>query len=70
MPGYHFHFINAEGNFGGHVFDLSAKQLQVGMHVETDIHLAIPETEQFLSADLAADTRAALERAEKDSHCD
>ena len=70
VPGYHFHFINAEGNFGGHVFDLSAKQLQVGMHVETDIHLAIPETEQFLSADLAADTRADLERAEKDSHCD
>lgn len=67
VPGYHFHFINEARNFGGHVFDLSAKELQVGMHVETDIHLAIPETQQFMAADLAADNNAALERAEKDS---
>ena len=67
VSGYHFHFINAAGNFGGHVFDLSAKDLQVGMHIETDIHLAIPETEQFLAANLTADHRAALERAEKKS---
>ena len=70
VPGYHFHFINAAGTFGGHVFDLSAKGLRVGMHVETDIHLAIPETQQFMAADLAADTRDALERAEKDSRHD
>jgi acetolactate decarboxylase len=65
VPGYHFHFINAAGSFGGHVFDLVGKKLQVGMHVETDIHLAIPEAQQFLTADLSADNRAALERAEK-----
>lgn len=67
VPGYHFHFINAERNLGGHVFDLRAKKLQVGMHIETDIHLAIPETQQFMAADLAADTSAALDRAEKNS---
>ena len=64
VPGYHFHFINDAGTYGGHVFDLSGDNFQVGMHVETDIHLAIPETQQFLSADLSADHRAALERAE------
>ncbi|MAI73353.1 MAG: acetolactate decarboxylase [Rhodopirellula sp.] len=68
VPGYHFHFINASGKFGGHVFDLSAKELQVGMHVETDIHLAIPETQQFMAANLSADPSSALERAEKDTH--
>ena len=70
MPGYHFHFINAAGTVGGHFFDLSAKGLRVGIHVETDIHLAIPETQQFMAADLAADTRDALERAERDSRHD
>lgn len=65
VPGYHFHFINEAREFGGHVFNLSGKDLQVGMHVETDIHLAIPETQEFLAADLTNDTRAALERAEK-----
>lgn len=67
VPGYHFHFINAAGNFGGHVFDLSAKELQVSMHVETDVHLAIPETQQFMAADLASDTSSALELAEKNT---
>ena len=47
VPGYHFHFINAAGDFGGHVFDLNAKGLQVGMHIETDIHLAIQKHSSF-----------------------
>ena len=65
VPGYHFHFINTAGNFGGHVFDLRGKNLQVAMHIETDIHLAIPETPQFLAADLEFNSSESLEIAEK-----
>jgi len=65
VPGYHFHFINAARDFGGHIFDLQAEALDVGMHVETDIHLAIPETKQFLEVDLSNDSGNALETAEK-----
>jgi len=66
VPGYHFHFINAAMNFGGHVFDLQGKPLQVGVHQETDLHLAIPETKQFLEVDLRNDSSNALKTAEKD----
>jgi len=65
VPGYHFHFINAARDFGGHVFDLRADPMDVGMHVETDIHLAIPETKQFLEVHLTGNANAALETAEQ-----
>ncbi|MEO2029738.1 MAG: acetolactate decarboxylase [Fuerstiella sp.] len=66
VPGYHFHFINAAKDVGGHVFDLSGVFLNVGVHQETDIHLAIPETKQFLEVDLDHDSRSALDAAEKE----
>ncbi len=65
VPGYHFHFINTERNFGGHVFNLRGKHLQVSMHIETDIHLAIPETQQFMEVDLSGEPTDALNVAEK-----
>jgi acetolactate decarboxylase len=65
VPGYHLHFINAARDLGGHVYDLRSTELQVDLHAETDIHLAIPETQQFLEVDLNHDTGDALEIVEK-----
>ncbi|MEO1995102.1 MAG: acetolactate decarboxylase [Planctomycetaceae bacterium] len=53
---YHLHFINAARDFGGHVFELQAAELQVDLHAETDVHLVIPETRQFLEVDRGHDT--------------
>ncbi len=64
IPGYHFHFVSADHSLGGHVLDLSAGSLRVGVQLESDLHVAIPGTEEFLSADLSGDHREQLDQAE------
>ena len=65
IAGYHLHFISADRQHGGHVLDLSARDLPVEVHQVTDLHLAIPETREFLAADLGGDTTEALNKAER-----
>ena len=48
----------------GHVLDIAASSLTLSVHQETDIHLAIPETAEFLAADLGGDPGPALDVAE------
>jgi acetolactate decarboxylase len=64
VPGYHFHFISDDRQLGGHVLDLRGGPLDVGMQIESGLHLAIPETAAFLSADLSGDHGAEIEAAE------
>jgi acetolactate decarboxylase len=64
VPGYHFHFISDDRNVGGHVLDVRGGPLDVGMQVESGLHLAIPETAAFLSADLSGDHGSEIEAAE------
>jgi len=47
------------------VLELTARNLPVEIHVISDLHLAIPETQEFLAADLGGDTTAALDKAER-----
>ncbi len=65
VPGYHLHFLSKDRRKGGHVMNLQARNLLATLHVETDIHLAIPETEAFLKADLQDDPSRDLDIAEK-----
>lgn len=64
VPGYHFHFVSADRSIGGHVLDVSAEALDIGVHVESDVHVALPDTAEFLAADLRGDTGDALDVAE------
>lgn len=59
VPGYHFHFLAADRSVGGHVFNLQAGELNIGLHVESDVHIAIPQTAEFLQADLSGDASEA-----------
>jgi acetolactate decarboxylase len=65
IPGYHFHFLSADRQHGGHLLDLAADSLQLRVEALTDFHLVLPATEEFLKADLSADTSAQLAYAEK-----
>jgi acetolactate decarboxylase len=65
VPGYHFHFLSADYQHGGHLLDLVADQLRLRVEPLTDFHLVLPETEAFLKADLSKDTTAQLAYAEK-----
>ena len=68
IAGYHVHFISDDRQHGGHVLQFQASDLPVELHLVSDIHLAIPETEAFLEADLTGDITGALQQAEhKDS---
>ncbi len=64
IAGYHLHFISDDRAHGGHVLDLTGDALALQLHRVSDLHLAIPETKEFLSAALQADNQDALEIAE------
>ncbi len=64
VPGYHFHFISEDRTVGGHVLGMRASELTIGVHTERDLHLSLPETEEFLTADLRGEHAAALDKAE------
>ena len=54
IPGYHLHAISDDRVHAGHVFDLRAQSLRVDVHRVSDLHVALPETEAFLQANLVA----------------
>lgn len=64
ISGYHFHFISDDRKLGGHVLDLAAARLDVGVQTETSIHIVIPNSSEFSSADLSGDHREAIAEAE------
>jgi acetolactate decarboxylase len=64
ISGYHFHFLSEDRQMGGHLLDCESGPLQLKMEVLTDFHLALPETESFLKADLSKNTADELAYAE------
>jgi acetolactate decarboxylase len=65
VAGYHFHFLSADRQHGGHLLDLQADTLQLKVEALTSFHLALPETEAFLKADLSKNTAEELAYAEQ-----
>jgi acetolactate decarboxylase len=65
VAGYHFHFLSADRQHGGHLLDVEADRLQLKVEALTSFHLALPETEAFLKADLSRNTAAELAYAEQ-----
>lgn len=65
VAGWHLHFLNDDRNGGGHVLGCRGSGLEAKLQDLDDLRLAIPETAQFLHADLTQDPSAALERAER-----
>lgn len=64
VPGYHFHFISEDRSLGGHVLGLRGRDLDIEVHTERDLHLSLPETADFLAADLRGEHAEELDRAE------
>jgi acetolactate decarboxylase len=65
IPGYHFHFLSDDRKHGGHLLDCSAGALRLRIEALTDFHLALPENETFLKADLSKNTADELAFAEQ-----
>jgi acetolactate decarboxylase len=64
VPGYHLHFVSADRTQGGHVLQCRGKNLRLQIQREGDYHIVLPETEDFLKANLRRDPTAALAKAE------
>lgn len=64
VPGYHLHFVSADRKKGGHLLRCRGGNLRLQIQREAVIALALPETEDFLRADLRRDPLADLARAE------
>jgi acetolactate decarboxylase len=64
VPGYHLHFITYDRTGGGHLLQCRGADLRLQIQREGDYHIALPETEEFLKADLRRDPTADLTKAE------
>jgi acetolactate decarboxylase len=65
VAGYHFHFLSADRTKGGHLLDCSGSNLRVRVESLNDFHLSLPESEEFLRANLTKDPSKALAYAEQ-----
>jgi acetolactate decarboxylase len=65
VPGYHFHFLSADRRKGGHVLECEALGVTVGGCAMNEMHVSLPETEEFLKADLTRDPQDDLASAER-----
>jgi acetolactate decarboxylase len=65
ITGYHFHFLSKDRTKGGHLLACSCKNLRVRVGRLNDFHLSLPESEEFLRADLTRDTSKDLAYAEQ-----
>ncbi|MGO8835901.1 MAG: acetolactate decarboxylase [Limisphaerales bacterium] len=64
VPGYHLHFISDDRKKGGHLLQCRGRNLRLQIQREGDYRVALPETEDFLKANLRRDPTADLSTAE------
>ena len=65
VAGYHFHFLSEDRTKGGHLLECSGEKLRVRVERLNDFHLSLPESEEFLKADLTRDPSKDLAYAEQ-----
>jgi acetolactate decarboxylase len=65
VPGYHFHFLSKDRKRGGHVLECRAVDVTVGGCAMHEMHVSLPETAEFLKADLSRDPSEDLMGAER-----
>jgi acetolactate decarboxylase len=65
VPGYHFHFLSADRKRGGHVLECSAVDVTIDGCAMHEMHVSLPETAEFLHADLSRDPSDDLMSAER-----
>lgn len=66
VPGYHLHFVSADRTSGGHLLQCRGASLRLQIQREGGYRIALPETEDFLKADLRRDPTADLAKAESE----
>jgi acetolactate decarboxylase len=65
IAGWHLHFLSEDRSGGGHVLDVAGRRLKAQVQHLDDFRMAIPESPEFLKADLTLDPGKALDKAER-----
>jgi acetolactate decarboxylase len=65
VPGYHFHFLSTDRTRGGHVLECKTLDVSVRGCAINEMHVSLPETEEFLNADLTRNPQDDLMSAER-----
>lgn len=65
VPGFHLHLLDGDRTFGGHLMAARPVEVRVCMAHLPRLELALPQTLDYLSADLSRDRREELERTER-----
>jgi acetolactate decarboxylase len=65
VPGYHFHFLSEDRQKGGHVLECRASDVDIEGCSINEMHVSLPETKEFLQADLMRDPVKDLLDAER-----
>ncbi|WP_445474503.1 acetolactate decarboxylase [Methanococcoides methylutens] len=66
VPGYHFHFIDAGREKGGHVLEYVVLNGTVYIDKTAGFELALPESDEFMNGDFSRDKGDELHTVEKD----
>jgi acetolactate decarboxylase len=64
VAGYHLHFVSDDRSRGGHVLDSRSEGLRARIDPSNDLHIELPPAIDLADPDLAAETHAAIVRAE------
>jgi acetolactate decarboxylase len=65
IAGWHLHFLSEDRSGGGHVLAVEGIALRAQVQHLDDFRMAIPESPEFLKADLTRDPSKALDKAER-----
>lgn len=63
VAGQHLHFIDHDRSIGGHVLEISAHDVSMGIAVASNVHVELPTSEDFNAATLLVDD-AGIRRVE------
>jgi acetolactate decarboxylase len=65
VPGYHFHFLSSDRKRGGHVLECKVRNVVLRGCAMHEMHVSLPETAEFLKADLSRNPNDDLISAER-----
>jgi len=65
VPGYHLHFLRADGKRGGHVLDFVVDNATLEIDDSREFSLILPDDAAFDRANLEPDRAAELKAVEK-----
>jgi acetolactate decarboxylase len=63
--GYHFHFLSADENFGGHLLECSIAAASAELDDKTEFFMRLPNSEAFMNASLGSSEEEEIVKAEK-----